>query len=397
MSPESPSFYLQYAGGLSKPHESQDKSSGWREFFSAQCLVSDGQTMVTMKTSEISPTGAMAVLTSEPGNPEIKNLDDVTLPMATAHLQTVSTVMQTLEEMLPTDRVKLWHINNSFELPNKKPTDLGIPHPDVPAFSSQTVGTLHSHCDSISGEKFIKINSLNNLKREHAKHLGVDVNDSKVKSFLSERRRNTSPRGFQRISEELWNSSLQNALITQFPDVFAAASDTPHEDIEIPLPSFSLTVKGGWDTLQSPRFAEAVLLTHHTIQSTWEEISTALKNGETIDPSNRLLKRMSKIVEPDRSIVPNQKNWLHEKYNYTLGIVQWDTGPLTFFIDPKPDVVTGVQSTGIHSVRETRELSVDENTQRDLFRRELTRRLLERNSQLNIGAEGAYLLSHQEP
>lgn len=387
---KSASIYLQYAGGNSLPHEIQDKSRGWAEFFEAQCLVeSDSEQsrpMVTMKTSEISPTGVMVVQTGDSNKNLLKNVGDLNLEQATSHLTAVSDVMNSLSEMLPEDKVKLWHINNSAEIPTLSPSDLGVKHPNAPAFTSQKIAVLHSHCDSLSGKNFIQVNTVRELRKQHASHIGVKQYDEAVNAFVNERKRNMKPHVFQRIAKLAWETDLSKELIHRYPKIFEQVTTDTKIQAELPLPPLSIQIKGNWKTLKKKDFAEALLFTHKFVVSKWNDFVFYLENPDQIPSSDRKLKNLAKRQK-------GEKDWLHDKYNYTVGVVQWNNGNLVFFIDPTVDVPGGVQSTNIHSVREARELSVVEKEEREIFRTTLTKRLLKTNSNLKLGTEGNYLLN----
>lgn len=402
-------IYLQYAGGKSTPHEFQDRSGGWGGFFGAQCLVLEplkgGSRQVVMKTSEISPTGVMIIEPEKEGRPKLRNFGDLSREQTIGHLRLVGKVMTTLGRLCPEAAFRLWHVNNTAEVLCESPKDLG--HPLNAPVGSQTLAVMHSHCDALSGEKFIKVSSLLKLRGVHRQRLietGAEEADKELKNFMEVKRKIIRPRVFYRLARSIWEKEVVPELLNKFPDLFEEV-ETHIRTLEpprAPLPRLALQLKTGLDSFNSPRFAEATQLVHQRLISKWEEIANLIRNPNLLNNylenhpwAERYRERfvsLARIIEIDREKIPNKTDWLHPSFNYTMGVVQWQKDKAIFFVDPLPDTRGGVESVNIHSVREKGNLTSEEKTQRVNFRAALIRSLRKLDPNLVIGLEGRHTL-----
>lgn len=417
MTPDRPDIFLDYKGGNSQPHTSPNKKQGWGEFFKAQTLaekkVGGGFRQVVMKTSEISPTGVMVIEAANENARQYRNIGSLPYEKASGHLKLVGKVMRELDEIEPDAAVRLWHINATHSMPFKNPSDFGRDrrelHLGIPKKNSQTVGTLHSHCDALDDSGFIEIHSLRQLAQEHEERYP----DEDGKSFANERRRLIKPRVFHRFVGEIWKSELKPKLLAQFPNLFEEVRQEEFDQLP-PLPTASLALKGGFKAFDQPEFAQAIQFVHKEVAERWKNIATSLQeiakakkldNPSKVENlieafiqkhpwSNQFRERLlslARVIQPDRRKVRDKNNWLHRQFNFTQGVVQWNGRQAVFFINPTPDSNAGVESIGLHSVRIPHELSYEELLERNEFRADLTERLNDIHN-LHIGPEGRHTL-----
>lgn len=422
---ENPLFYLQYTGGNSRPHNSPDKTKGWGELFDAQCLVEEqleglGTRQVVMKTSEISPTGVMIVEAAPKNRKQLRNVGNLSTLRAHDHLTLVGKTMQALQEINPDAQVYLWHINATSKPPYGMPSDFGNPRTGTLTKSSQTVGTIHSHCDALKGRgEFQAITSLQTLREAHLAHLkkeGVDKEKAgiDVHNFVEERRRLIKPRVFHKFFTDYWQNELAPHMTRTYPNLFEELENGgSHQDL--PLPPNSIKLKNGYESFNNPQFAEAVQFIHKDMAAQWQEFAKHIKQlaklyqeekADEIDEAisgfieihpwaekyEERFKILARIIEPDRRKVRDRANWLHREFNFTQGVVQWNGEPAVFFVNPTPDINAGVESVNIHPVRVPHELSPEEIEQRIKFRVKLIKALRTSDSSLKLGPEGAYTL-----
>lgn len=423
---EKPIIYLQYIGGNSRPHKEPNRRAGWGEFFKAQSLVEesieDGSRQVVFKTSEISPKGVMVVEASPTGAKELRNIANPKPERAAAHLRLVGKIMTELREMEPKAALYLWQINATQSPPLKSPSDLDKSPRErlkrIPSLNSQRVGTLHSHCDAIGGE-FLPITSLEQSKEVHKKHLiemGVAVEDAELKAqeFVELKRRVIKPRVFYRIFADFWEKELAPNLVRTYPNLFEKLEKTEIAQ-RPPLPQGSLRLKGGYTSFENPDFAQAVQLVHKEISRNWKTFADFIqslsrlhraRNQKKIDEAITLFakahpwaanyeerfKSLARVVKADRRKVKDKQMWLHREFNFTQGVLEWNGGPVVFYVDPTPDTTSGVEAANVHAVRESRELTPEEWALRIKFRAELIRRLTAKNPYLRVGPEGRHTL-----
>lgn len=418
MAPERPPYTLRYAGGNSRPHETQDTSDGWKRFFTAQELVASEHDQGVIKTSEISPLGMMWVHAKPLPYRDCAYITDMNWMEACEHFALVGSTLQIMRDMYPNAPLVLTSFNASETPSIDHPRQLSQPPQDRTVINSQSLKVFHSHCDVIE-DVGAPLPSLFTAAILHETHLRERYNlptgplpesvQKELELWLEMRKLQYHKPFFEELMHEHWNHDISPTLLSSYPEVFAPPTLQLPEGAPTPHTAF-LRLRHGFDSMAHPHFGVALRFLHEEIVDRWARTrQVLLDTRDTGVPevaqayrhfypwvSDRLIRHIqgvSALIQDRRpDATPMEKRrWLHTDFNYTMGVAHYQGNEPHMYVGIDPNSGGGIQSLGIISIRDNHPLSPQEIRTRTDFRLRLTRTLLERHPQLTLGTEGRHL------